>query len=203
VTTATAGPGRHRSAAADEAILAATLELLTERGYGGLTMISVIDRAGVSSATLYRRWPTKHDLVVAAVASVVPSSVDTDTGTLAGDLAALLGSIAASIAARREDIAESLAMETKHNAELAAALRDKFLVPRVAQIDAIVRRATARGELCASPSGEMALSLVAGPVYHRAFVLGEPLTPAFLRRAVSYAQRGLGAVPCPVGPPRA
>jgi len=197
VTTATAGPGRHRSAAADEAILAAALDLLTERGYGGLTMISVIDRAGVSSATLYRRWPTKHDLVVAALASVVPSSEDTDTGTLAGDLAALLGSIAASIAARREDIAEGLAMEVKHNTELAAALKEKFLAPRVAQIDAIVRRATERGELSGSPGGEMALSLVAGSVYHRAFVLGEPLTAAFLRTAVAFAQRGLGAIPCP------
>jgi len=200
MATPTAGPGRHRSAAADEAILAATLDLLTERGYGGLTMISVIDRAGVSSATLYRRWPTKHDLVVAALASVVPSSVDTDTGTLAGDLAALLGSIAASIAARREDVAEGLAIEAKHNAELAAALREKFLAPRVAQIDAIVSRATERGELCASPTGEMALSLVAGPVYHRAFVLGEPLTPAFLRRAVAYARHGLGAIPRTAGP---
>ena len=198
MTTATAGPGRHRSVAADEAILAATLDLLTERGYGGLTMISVIERAGVSSATLYRRWPTKHDLVVAALASVVPSSVDIDTGTLAGDLSTLLDSIAASIAARREDVTEGLTMEARHNAELAAALREKFLTPRIAQIDAIVRRATDRGELSASPTGEEALSLVAGPVYHRAFVLGEPLTPAFLRSTVVYARRGLGAVTYPV-----
>jgi len=198
VTTATAGPGRHRSAAADEAILVATLDLLTERGYGGLTMISVIERAGVSSATLYRRWPTKHDLVVAALASVVPSSVDIDTGTLAGDLSTLLDSIAASIAARREDVTEGLTMEAKHNAELAAALREKFLTPRIAQIDAIVRRATERGELCGCPTGEVALSLVAGAVYHRVFVLREPLTSAFLRGAVLYAQRGLGAIPHPV-----
>jgi len=198
VTTATAGPGRHRSAAADEAILVATLDLLTERGYGGLTMISVIERAGVSSATLYRRWPTKHDLVVAALASVVPSSVDIDTGTLAGDLSTLLDSIAASIAARREDVTEGLTMEAKHNAGLAAALREKFLTPRIAQIDAIVRRATERGELSGSPTGEVALSLIAGPVYHRAFVLREPLTSAFLRSAVVYARRGLGAITYPV-----
>ena len=65
IVTATAAAGRRiavfaarvplespLAVAADEAILAATLELLTERGYGGLTMISVIERAGVSSATL-------------------------------------------------------------------------------------------------------------------------------------------------------
>ena len=79
----------------------------------------------------------------------------------------------------------------------AAALREKFLTPRIAQIDAIVRRATERGELSGSPAGEVALSLVAGPVYHRAFVLREPLTPAFLRGVVIYAQRGLGAITHP------
>src|SRR5207249_6554662 len=72
--------GRRRSEAADDAILAATLELLPERGYRALAMAAVIERAGVSSATLYRRWTTKHDLVVAALATLVPDPVDVDTG---------------------------------------------------------------------------------------------------------------------------
>ena len=59
--------GRPRSQAADDAILRAALDLLREHGYGGLTMASIIERAGVSSATLYRRWATKQDLVLAAL----------------------------------------------------------------------------------------------------------------------------------------
>jgi AcrR family transcriptional regulator len=62
------GPGRPRDARADEAILEAALELLAEVGPTGLSVEEVAARAGVSKATLYRRWPTKHDLVVAALA---------------------------------------------------------------------------------------------------------------------------------------
>src|SRR5438309_1249328 len=93
-------PGRQRSAAADAAILDATLDLLRERGYDSLTVAAVIDRAGVSSATLYRRWPTKQVLVAAAVASLAPEAVAIDTGSLEGDVTAFVRHVAQAIAAR-------------------------------------------------------------------------------------------------------
>ena len=186
-------PGRPRNQATGDAILAAALELLGERGYGALTVCSVIERAGVSSATLYHRWPTKQQLIVAAVASLVPEPTTTDTGSLGGDLRALLDQIAGSIAARREDIADALASEVKRDADLALALHEKFQVPRLTQLDQILDRAIRRGELSDRPSAESALSLIVGPVYHRAFVLGEPLTAEFLEAAAAHAGRGLGA----------
>jgi AcrR family transcriptional regulator len=186
-------PGRHRSQAADEAILSATLDLLSDRGYGGFTVSAVIERAGVSSATLYRRWPTKQQLVAAAVASIAPQAPVTNTGTLEGDLAAFIAHYWQSITARREDIADALAHEVKHNPPLAAALREKFLQPRLEELDGILGRAVGRGELDGRPEADVALSLVVGPVYHRAFVLGQPLTPRFVREATGHALRGLGA----------
>src|SRR5689334_19207728 len=95
-----ARPGRHRSEVADEAIHRATLELLVEHGYSGLTMAAVIERAGVSSATLYRRYTTKQELVSAAVATLVPAVTPVDTGTLEGDIAALVRDIAHSVSVR-------------------------------------------------------------------------------------------------------
>jgi AcrR family transcriptional regulator len=184
-------PGRQRSQAADDAIVSATLELLSERGYGGFTVSAVIERSGVSSATLYRRWPTKQQLVAAAVASIVPQPTATDTGTLEGDLRAFLVDFAQSIAARREDIAEGLAHEVKHNPELAAALREKFLVPRLDELGKVLSRAVRRRELTPCPSTEVAYSLVVGPIYHRAFVMGLPLTPGFLAEASVQALHGL------------
>ncbi len=185
-------PGRQRSQAADDAILSATLELLSERGYGGFTVSAVIERSGVSSATLYRRWPTKQQLVAAAVASIVPQPTAADTGTLGGDLKAFLVDFAQSIAARREDIAEGLAHEVKHNPELAAALREKFLVPRLDELEKVLARALRRRELTDCPSTEIAYSLVVGPIYHRAFVMAKPLTADFLAEATMQALRGLG-----------
>ena len=60
-------PGRPRDARRDEAILNATLALLQERGYQGLTIDGVAASAGVGRPTIYRRWSSKPSLVVAAL----------------------------------------------------------------------------------------------------------------------------------------
>ncbi len=183
--------GRQRSEACDALILEATLDELAAKGYAGLTVAAVIERAGVSSATLYRRWPTKPELVVAAVTTLVPEPVDTDTGSLAGDLAAFVQHVADSIAARREDIADALSIEKQRNTELAGLLRERFLGPRLVDMKGILQRAKRRGEITTAPSPEVALSLVVGPLHHRVLSMGEPLTPAFVRTTAAHAARAL------------
>jgi AcrR family transcriptional regulator len=193
ITAPATRPGRQRSEAADEAILQATLQVLSETGYAGLTVAAVIDRAGVSSATLYRRWTTKQHLVAAAVATLVPEPVNTDTGSLDGDLAAFIRHVAHSISVRREDVAEALNVEKKRNPELAAALRERFLQPRLDELKAILTRAKERGEIAIVPPVDTALSLVTGPIYHRAFHLDEPITPAFVKATIVWARRALAS----------
>jgi AcrR family transcriptional regulator len=183
--------GRHRSEAADEAIVAATIELLGERGYNGVTMASVIERAGVSSATLYRRFSQKEELVAAAVATLAPVVVDIDTGTLAGDIKAFVAVVARAVANRREDVLDALSLEAKRNADLYSHLRKTFLEPRLTMVHDMLARARERGELAHTPPDDVALSLVTGACYHRAFVLNEPLTPSFQRTAVEAVLAGL------------
>ena len=66
-----------------------TLELLQEHGYDRLALDAVATTARASKATLYRRWPTKAELVLAAfVEGTRQVAVDPDTGTLRGDLLA-------------------------------------------------------------------------------------------------------------------
>ncbi|MBJ8344380.1 TetR/AcrR family transcriptional regulator [Antrihabitans sp. YC2-6] len=84
--------GRPRDPAREAEILASTLELLGEVGYDALTFEAVARRARASKATLYRRWETKRDMVVAAIkAGPASGGSDTavDTGTLRGDLVVL------------------------------------------------------------------------------------------------------------------
>ena len=169
------------------------MRLLGEKGYSGLTVAAVIEDAGVSSATLYRRWPTKQELVAAAVATMVPEPANTDTGSLAGDLEAFVRHVASSIAARQEGIADVLSLEKKRNPELAALLRARFREPRLAELRAMFARAKRRGEVKSVPAPEVALSLIAGPLFHRSSNLGEPLTPAFVRTAAAHALRALQA----------
>jgi AcrR family transcriptional regulator len=191
VATSSGRPGRQRSDAADAAILRATLDVLGETGYEGLTVAAVIERAGVSSATLYRRWASKAPLVAAAVASLVPEAPDLDTGSLDGDLNTFVRHVAAAITVRREDIFDSLRAERKRNPELDDALADRFLRPRLAALRGILSRAKARGEIVVVPPADVALSLVVGPLYHRAFNMGEPLTPAFVKATAAWARRAL------------
>jgi AcrR family transcriptional regulator len=192
-TTAATRPGRHRSEAADEAILDATLAVLGEHGYAGLTMAAVIERSGVSSATLYRRYTTRIELVTAAIATLLPLPVDTDTGSFEGDLGTFVRHVAQSIERRNERAVQALRVEKERDPALHACLREHFLAPRLADLKAILARAKKRGDIDTMPPVDVALSLVTGPLYHRAYHLDEPLTPAFVKNTIAYAVRALSA----------
>ncbi len=82
----TRGRGRPRDEAIDERIRAAALELLAEQGYAATTMTAVARRAGVGTAALYRRWPSRTELVEQVVFPGFPELVLAPTGDLRGDV---------------------------------------------------------------------------------------------------------------------
>jgi len=185
-------PGRQRSEAADEMILDTTLDCLREYGYAGLTMAGVIERAGVSSATLYRRWATKPELVAAAVEFLAPEPTELDTGSLAGDVNALLRHIAKAYAARNA-FGESMLGDALIDNELTARINEKVVAPRVRLLGCILDRAVARGELLDPPAADIAHALLVGPLYYRLKASLQPITPAFLAHVARHGLRGLGA----------
>ena len=77
-------------------LLEVTLEVLRETGYDKLTVDQVVARAHASKTTVYRRWPSKAELVCAAFAHRIRGQhgLPPDSGTLRGDLLALAGIIA-------------------------------------------------------------------------------------------------------------
>src|ERR1700748_2151300 len=81
-------PGRPRDPDYDKVILDATLEILFAKGYAGLTIDGVAARTGVGRPTIYRRWSSKPELVIAALAQTVGLSPAPDTGALRADLCA-------------------------------------------------------------------------------------------------------------------
>ena len=185
-------PGRHRSEVAGELILATTLDCLREYGYAGLTMAGVIERAGVSSATLYRRWATKPELVAAAVEFLAPEPTELDTGSLAGDVNALLRHIAKAYVARNA-FGESMLGDAMVDDELIARINEKIVAPRVRLLGCILDRAVARGELIDPPAAEIAHALLVGPLYYRLKASLQAITPAFLAQVARHGLRGLGA----------
>lgn len=87
------GPGRPRDQQKEAAILSAVMDLVSERGFDALSFEEVARRARCSKATLYRRWDTRQQMLVAAIKATTSSGAapsPVDTGSLRGDLLALL-----------------------------------------------------------------------------------------------------------------
>ena len=83
----TAGRGRPRDRDADVRILRACVELLTEVGAEATTMTAVIERSGVARATVYRRWPNREELLIAALREVKGRGPVALSGDLPTDIA--------------------------------------------------------------------------------------------------------------------
>jgi AcrR family transcriptional regulator len=89
-------PGtRRRGAELETAILDASWELLQEAGYGGFTFDAVASRAGTSRPVLYRRWPTRPELMLATIkhAGILKPVEMPDTGSVRDDALDLLRKI--------------------------------------------------------------------------------------------------------------
>ena len=98
--TAERTAGRPRDQQKEAAILAAVMDVVSEHGFDGLSFEEVARRSQCSKATLYRRWSTRQEMVVAAVKAAASSGTapsPVDTGSLRGDLLALLERLEASM----------------------------------------------------------------------------------------------------------
>jgi AcrR family transcriptional regulator len=169
--------GRPRSPAVDVAIRRATLELLRSEGYANLTMAGVAAKAGASTATLYRRWHSKLELVVDVLQALAEERPIPDTGSLAGDVRALLHTMVAG-ARDTGPIMAGLVGEFGRNAELADALRRNLILPRRAAMIEVLARAAARGQLRPGVDHDLVFDILAGALYYRYAVMGRQPTPA-------------------------
>jgi AcrR family transcriptional regulator len=174
MSTEARAPGRPRSAAADEAILRAALDLLAADGYRALTMESVRERAGVGKATLYRRYGSKDELVRAAIAHLnYDLPLPDDTGSLEGDFAAVASSALEGVAAFDGfSLMPRLLAEVVHDPDLHRIFFANLVEPRRRIIRELVRRAKARGEIRAGVGDELAVDLLVGPLIYRVVISG-------------------------------
>jgi AcrR family transcriptional regulator len=168
--------GRPRSVEADLAIAQATLDLLVEQGYGGLTMAAVAQRAKVSTATLYRRFDNKEALVAAALHDATDEHRIPDTGSLAGDVRALLASVVERLTGDFAGLAEALIGEAVRNRALAEALRERFYDSYRRELEGLIDRAVDRHEMSRPDDLTVISNLLMGPLYYRWLVAQDPLT---------------------------
>ncbi len=192
-TTPAPRPGRPRSGEADRVILLKTLEVLGEMGYAALTVNEVIARAGVSSATLYRRWASKTDLVTAAIASLGTPPPSIDTGSFETDLAVYVDYLGAEFA-HPAGLATAWADGARFDPAMGDLMEETFIAPRRQLLGDILKRARDRGDIAAIPPLGDCWSYVSGPIHHRMHIRNKPFTPAFARDTVLVVSAGLVAL---------
>jgi AcrR family transcriptional regulator len=167
---------RRRGAELDAAILAATLDELAEVGYAKLTMERVAERAKTGKASVYRRWPSRMELVMDAVYHAMPDpDSPPDTGSLRGDLLALLRHNARLLAGPAGEAMRGL---------LGDALRDETRTDELRRYShgagrrtmaEIARRAVARGEISADAVTVRRLDVGQAMLRHQFLFHGVPI----------------------------
>jgi AcrR family transcriptional regulator len=138
-----------RGQATTEALQRAVRELLEEAGYRGLTIEGVAARSGVAKTSIYRRWPSKAEMVFDLMlhSSAELPAVD-DRGSLSGDLEALSGRIVALVAGlpgRR--IFPGLICDAASDHALMQRFRATFVADGRNQIAQVLERSVHRGDL--------------------------------------------------------
>ena len=178
---------RRRGLALDEAIHQATMDELKEVGYGQLTMERVAARAHASKASLYRRWPSRAELVVDALRHHMPDYGPTpDTGDLRDDLLTLFRKIAANLAGPLGEAGRGLIADVLRNTQL--------IDPSESLTLDVLRRALLRGEV--RPGGLSQRVATVGPTLLRQhFMLDGDISEATICEIVDEVVLPLVRVP--------
>jgi AcrR family transcriptional regulator len=176
--------GRKRDHSRDADILDATLDVLAEVGYLGMTVDMVVARARAGKATVYRRWPSKDDLISEAVARMKRSQVDLDqlpdTGTLRADLLGLFKPESIDESVRKLKVMAGLASMMQNRPALAEAASDAITEPWAAANRALIQRAVDRGEIAATADIETLCHVVPSMAAYRSLVQQKAFDLAFL-----------------------
>jgi len=176
--------GRKRDDTRDPEILDAALDVLAENGYDGMTIDMVAARAKAGKATVYRRWASKPDLVLDAVACMKSNDIDyenlPDTGTLRGDLVAMIKPPSIRDAERKMKVMAGIVSMLAGNPELAEAARMALIEPRAGANRILFQRAIDRGEISADVDVELLCTIGPALVAYRSLMLRKPVDREFL-----------------------
>lgn len=183
--------GRPRSQRSEDAILNAAMDILVERGYRGFTMDEVVARAAVSKSTIYRRWPSKELLAVAAV-DRLPELTLVDKGSIEEDLLSIVMEFTNLVRNTALGVVwPTMIGERGNNPALAVAL-DASTERRRIPTKKVLQRAIDQGVLPADLDLELAVDMVMGPVLLRLFFETADVSETSFRTVIQTALKGIG-----------
>jgi AcrR family transcriptional regulator len=185
-------PGRPRSEQADQAIIEATLDLFGEQGFEGVCVEAVAARAGVGKATIYRRWPNKEELLLAALGSMKSPFPEPTGVSVRDDLVAMLTVMCHDRADPRKARRYALLLgEGQKYPRLMARYKETVVEPRHEAIRAVIRRGIGTGEVRPDADVEIALLALTGTVMAKEKAADGSLDGEFAARIVDELLLGL------------
>jgi AcrR family transcriptional regulator len=191
------GRGRPRDVDADSRILRACVELLAEVGAEATTMSAVIERSGVARATVYRRWPNREALLIAALRELKGRGPVPLTGDLETDIA------------RSADQARHILGEERFRSILPLLARDLVgrhgrrregsatfhrVAPNHRRLAETYDRLATEAGLRGDVGGELVSDIVIGAQLARLLSTGRPPSKAMTDQLVEVVLAGLRAV---------
>lgn len=176
---------RRSDLARHDEILEATLGELQEVGYDRMTMDAVARRAGASKATLYRHWPNKAELVVAAIRHMKGDlGVLPDTGSLRGDLLALLQGARPHETDDQLCVVRGMVSACGADPELASAFHEQVVEAKRTMALDLMRRAQQRGEVSEATDIHFLVDAAPAMLIFRHLLTPYPVDDAYLARLV-------------------
>ncbi len=186
-------PGRPRSQTSENAILDATLELLAAEGFRGLTVDKVAARAGASKATIYRRWPSKETLVIAAFERTEPL-VASGQGSALEQLVDLIEQFCHYMQQTPLGaVLPALIAERSHNSVLESALQP-IVEGRRQPLLELIEGARDNGELPTTMNVDDFADQCLGPLIMRMMLLNQKVERDYIQQVVHQACTGVGAI---------
>jgi len=182
--------GRPRSAEAQEKILAATAELLSEGGFQAVTIEAVAARAGVAKTTLYRWWPNRSAVALDCVsARMAPIADASRAGDYRRRFQRQLKATSRLLNGKQGQAILALIGAKQTDPLLGNAYSEQIARPRRAQTRRMAQQAIQAGEIAPGTDPDLFLDAIYGPLYYRKVVSGEPVTDDFIDRIVEAAFR--------------
>jgi len=153
----------------DDAIAAAALALLIERGFARMTIEAVAKAAGVGKPAIYRRFSDKAGLVADVISRQLPVLEPPDLGDPRAELWTAVEQGLPADGPSYVGLIGGLIAEQDRHPELIEAFRERILLPRRAIVRAVIERGQARGDVRGDIDPDAALELMAGPFLTRVF----------------------------------
>jgi AcrR family transcriptional regulator len=201
---------KRRKADRPDEIVAAALEVFTDRGFAAARLDDIAARAGVSKGAIYLYFATKEDIFRAVVEQNVAPNLDLIRETVAthpGPLAPLLRGFIATFSVVVADspvggIVKMVIGEARNFPELAQVWHDRLVAPALGVMSGAIAAAQARGEVRPGDPRQLAVSLIApllmGVIWRETFtpIGAEPFDiPALAEQHVELWLRGVLAQP--------